>query len=308
MIPGKAVTLTVKVERHNGFKGRVPISVMNLPHGVRVDDVGLNGVMIHRGAGIRRVIHIVAEPWVPAQSQPLLNSGARRSELAAPERIGGAAGGAGREGNRADRRLTVRVSEDSPRMSPLMTRPGGSCGSRARPHVSDSRAREGAAQRFASRFDRTPPRRALGWFNACQRPSTVELLRMATLAGGWREITLRATRATGAMDSTCSTCRSPMPFQALEPTDGPCLPPSTGFGSNNGRSGLTVGATTEGQESQQTTPAWCSRLATPAPASPSPRRSRWSAPAQSAAILVPRRRPEACRSRQYGRRPASGRR
>ena len=34
------------IERHNGFTGRVPISVMNLPHGVRVDDIGLNGVMI----------------------------------------------------------------------------------------------------------------------------------------------------------------------------------------------------------------------------------------------------------------------
>ena len=30
---GGEVTLTVKVERHNGFTGRVPISVMNLTHG-----------------------------------------------------------------------------------------------------------------------------------------------------------------------------------------------------------------------------------------------------------------------------------
>src|SRR6185436_18170410 len=46
LAPGKEVTLTVKVERRNGFTARVPVSVMNLPHGVRVDDVGLNGVMI----------------------------------------------------------------------------------------------------------------------------------------------------------------------------------------------------------------------------------------------------------------------
>lgn len=81
--PGKAVTLTVKVERHNGFTGRVPISVMNLPHGVRVDDVGLNGVMITEQE-TSRVIHIVAEPWVQAQSQPLLIVG--RIEVNSPLR------------------------------------------------------------------------------------------------------------------------------------------------------------------------------------------------------------------------------
>jgi hypothetical protein len=81
--PGKAVTLTVTVERHNGFTGRVPVSVMNLPHGVRVDDVGLNGVMITEQE-TSRVIHIVAEPWVQAQTQPLLIVG--RVEVNSPLR------------------------------------------------------------------------------------------------------------------------------------------------------------------------------------------------------------------------------
>jgi hypothetical protein len=80
---GRQVTLTVKVERHNGFTGRVPVSVMNLPHGVRVDDVGLNGVMITEQE-TSRVIHIVAEPWVPAQTQPLLIVG--RVEVNSPLR------------------------------------------------------------------------------------------------------------------------------------------------------------------------------------------------------------------------------
>ena len=83
VIPGKSVTLTVRVERHNGFTARVPVSVMNLPHGVRVDDVGLNGVMITEQE-TSRVIHIVAEPWVPAQSQPLLIVG--RVEVNSPLR------------------------------------------------------------------------------------------------------------------------------------------------------------------------------------------------------------------------------
>lgn len=80
---GREVTLTVSVERHNGFTGRVPVSVMNLPHGVRVDDVGLNGVMITEQE-TSRVIHIVAEPWVRAQVQPLLIVG--RVEVNSPLR------------------------------------------------------------------------------------------------------------------------------------------------------------------------------------------------------------------------------
>jgi hypothetical protein len=80
---GREVTLTVSVERRNGFTGRVPVSVMNLPHGVRVDDVGLNGVMITEQE-TSRVIHIVAEPWVRAQIQPLLIVG--RVEVNSPLR------------------------------------------------------------------------------------------------------------------------------------------------------------------------------------------------------------------------------
>ena len=68
---GGEVTLTVKVERHNGFTGRVPISVMNLPHGVRVDDIGLNGVMIIEEE-TSRTVHLVAEPWMQPHSQPIV--------------------------------------------------------------------------------------------------------------------------------------------------------------------------------------------------------------------------------------------
>jgi hypothetical protein len=80
---GRQATLTVTVERHNGFTARVPISVLNLPHGVRVDDIGLNGVMITEQES-SRAIHIVAEPWVQPQSQPLLVVG--RVEVNSPLR------------------------------------------------------------------------------------------------------------------------------------------------------------------------------------------------------------------------------
>jgi len=81
--PGRQVSLTVTVERRNGFTARVPVSVMNLPHGVRVDDVGLNGVMITEQE-TSRVVHIVAEPWVQALTQPLLIVG--RVEVNSPLR------------------------------------------------------------------------------------------------------------------------------------------------------------------------------------------------------------------------------
>ena len=83
LAPGGQVALTINVERHNGFTARVPISVMNLPHGVRVDDIGLNGVMITEEE-TSRTIHIVAEPWVAAQMQPLLVVG--RVEVNSPLR------------------------------------------------------------------------------------------------------------------------------------------------------------------------------------------------------------------------------
>ena len=86
---GQQVALTVAIERHNGFTARVPVSVLNLPHGVRVDDIGLNGVMITEQE-TTRTIHIVVEPWVQPQTQPLLVVGRvevnspLRNEAAAP--------------------------------------------------------------------------------------------------------------------------------------------------------------------------------------------------------------------------------
>jgi hypothetical protein len=90
---GQQVSLTVNLERHNGFTARVPISIMNLPHGVRVDDIGLNGVMITEQE-TTRTVHIVVEPWVQPQTQPILvvgrvevNSPLRNESAAVPVRL-----------------------------------------------------------------------------------------------------------------------------------------------------------------------------------------------------------------------------
>ena len=44
--PGEEVSMKLSVERLRGLKGRVPIDVRNLPQGVRVLDIGLNGVLV----------------------------------------------------------------------------------------------------------------------------------------------------------------------------------------------------------------------------------------------------------------------
>jgi hypothetical protein len=45
--PGRTGEVTVMIRRNNGFRGRVPIEVRNLPPRVKVSDVGLNGVLIN---------------------------------------------------------------------------------------------------------------------------------------------------------------------------------------------------------------------------------------------------------------------
>ncbi len=61
--PGEKGTIAVKLDRYNGFTSRVPISVANLPFGVRVIDTGLNGILV-REDEYERAMTIYCEPWV----------------------------------------------------------------------------------------------------------------------------------------------------------------------------------------------------------------------------------------------------
>jgi len=45
--PGKTAEIAVSIQRQNGFGGRVPVAVMNLPPRVKLVDIGLNGVLIN---------------------------------------------------------------------------------------------------------------------------------------------------------------------------------------------------------------------------------------------------------------------
>ena len=69
--PGGEARLTVKVERRNGFKGRIPLDVKGLPHGIHVLDIGLNGILITPEETSRTIV-IYAEPWVEATTHPFV--------------------------------------------------------------------------------------------------------------------------------------------------------------------------------------------------------------------------------------------
>jgi hypothetical protein len=68
--PGQSVTVTLHVQRQNGFKGRVPCSVANLPPGVRVVNVGLNGVLVTESQS-SRTFTLRAEDWAKPIAQPI---------------------------------------------------------------------------------------------------------------------------------------------------------------------------------------------------------------------------------------------
>lgn len=68
--PGQVVKVTLHVDRRNGFEGRVPCSVRNLPPGVRVVNVGLNGVLVTE-TQTSRTFSLQAEDWAKPITQPI---------------------------------------------------------------------------------------------------------------------------------------------------------------------------------------------------------------------------------------------
>jgi WD40 repeat protein len=66
--PGQEVFLEVRLDRQGKFGGRVPIEVKNLPFGVQVQNIGLNGILVTEQDTTRKVA-IKCEPWVKPQSR-----------------------------------------------------------------------------------------------------------------------------------------------------------------------------------------------------------------------------------------------
>jgi hypothetical protein len=68
--PGQQVTVTLHIERQNGYKGRVPCFVKNLPRGVQVVNIGLNGVLVTE-TQTSRTFTLRAEEWAKPIEQPI---------------------------------------------------------------------------------------------------------------------------------------------------------------------------------------------------------------------------------------------
>lgn len=65
--PGQTVPAWLKVQR-NGHEDLITFTVDNLPHGIIVDNIGLNGVLIPKGQN-EREIFLTAAKWVPEQDR-----------------------------------------------------------------------------------------------------------------------------------------------------------------------------------------------------------------------------------------------
>jgi len=61
--PGQSVPAWLKIKR-NGHDDLVTFTVEDLPHGVIVDNIGLNGVLIPKGQEQRKIF-LTAAKWVP---------------------------------------------------------------------------------------------------------------------------------------------------------------------------------------------------------------------------------------------------
>lgn len=91
--PGGTAEVTVTIQRQNGFGGRVPVEVRNLPPRVRVLDVGLNGVLLNENE-TKRSFTLEALPSADEAEQFIFVSGAietraggQQNSYAAPQAI-----------------------------------------------------------------------------------------------------------------------------------------------------------------------------------------------------------------------------
>jgi hypothetical protein len=78
---GSTAAVSVRATRRNGFIGRIPLDVPNLPHGVVVMDTGLNGILIPEGEDAREYV-LRAEPWVAPGRYTIYTTG--RTETRSP--------------------------------------------------------------------------------------------------------------------------------------------------------------------------------------------------------------------------------
>ncbi len=107
--PGQQVTVTLHVERRNGYKGRVPCYVKNLPRGVQVVNIGLNGVLVTE-TQTSRTFTLRAEDWAKPIEQPIYVVGEVESDSST---------------NHASPPLELKVTEHKQAASADGSRPAG---------------------------------------------------------------------------------------------------------------------------------------------------------------------------------------
>lgn len=89
---GGDAEVNLSIERLNGFKGRVPVAVLNLPPSVRVADIGLNGVLLNEDE-TKRSFTLYALPTSESMEQVIYVGGnvetrsPQQNLYAAPEAI-----------------------------------------------------------------------------------------------------------------------------------------------------------------------------------------------------------------------------
>jgi WD40 repeat protein len=69
--PGRETKFVVDIARQGKFAGRVPVEVRGLPHGVRVLNIGLNGILVTERETTREIV-LYAEPWVKPMERPIV--------------------------------------------------------------------------------------------------------------------------------------------------------------------------------------------------------------------------------------------
>ncbi len=83
LAPGGTITLTLSIER-NGFDGIVTFDPQNLPFGVIVDNIGLNGIQLLAGQN-ERTLFLSAAGIVPDQDRTFtLNATAEEGQASLP--------------------------------------------------------------------------------------------------------------------------------------------------------------------------------------------------------------------------------
>jgi hypothetical protein len=87
LAPGGHAKVRATIARENGFKGRVPLAVLNLPFRVTVPDIGLNGILITETQDTRE-FEIVADDNAPASEQTLfVTARVETNQVASPEQV-----------------------------------------------------------------------------------------------------------------------------------------------------------------------------------------------------------------------------